>query len=139
MVKRMRPPGWLPMRGRSPKSLTIARGDLPILLQLAHSQSSPWYLVRRARTVLAIAAGQRTHVVAAQMQCDVDTVRRTSRCYASAVLAALLARPQRPGRPSRLSPPGVDPNHSTPFLGPGRWRFAYHALVDGGRGRASHR
>src|SRR5687767_3227977 len=99
MVNRTRPREGLPMRGRTPQLLTIAPADLPILQHLARSQTSPWYQVRRARTVLAVAAGQRTHIVAAQMQCDVDTVRRTSRCYASAGLAGLLVRPQRPGRP----------------------------------------
>ena len=67
------------MRGRTPQPLIIAPTDSPVLRDLARSQTAPWFQVRRARTVLAIAAGQRTQAVAVRMQCDADTVRRTFR------------------------------------------------------------
>jgi phosphoglycolate phosphatase len=47
------------------------------LQRLARRLTLPWFQVRSARMVLAIAAGQRTQAVALQMQCAVDTVRRT--------------------------------------------------------------
>src|SRR6266511_3269069 len=97
--------GGGPMRGRRPHTIAIAPGDEPILRQIARSQSLPWYQVRRARTVLAIAAGERTRVVADWMQCDVDTVRRTCRRYEQSGLPGLLSHPERPGHPLGISPP----------------------------------
>lgn len=93
------------MRGRKPDRVRIARADRGVLDQLARSEAAPWYQVRRARIVLAIAGGARTHLVAWQMQCDVATVRRTCRRYAAAGLAELLAPPPRSGHPERISPP----------------------------------
>ncbi len=93
------------MRGRKPSALTIPPHDRTILEQIAHSESLPWFQVRRARTVLSIADGQRTGVVAFQMQCDVETIRRTCQRYRQRGLDGLLELPQRPGRPARISPP----------------------------------
>ena len=47
----------------------------------AHSDSLPWYQVRRARIVLALAAGQRKRDVAAQLESFVATVWRTCERY----------------------------------------------------------
>ena len=47
------------MRGRKPEVLTILSPDVSELERIAHSDTSPWYQVRRARIVLGIAAGQR--------------------------------------------------------------------------------
>ena len=91
------------MRGRKPSPLAIPSHDRTILEQVARSESLPWYQVRRARTVLAIAQGQRTSVVAFQMQCDVETVRRTCQRYRKLGLDGLLEpardRAARPGFP----------------------------------------
>ena len=70
-----------PMRGRKPKPLSIGRHDRVVLQDVALSETLPWYQVRRARTVLAIAAGPRTAAVAAHLECDVGTVRRTCQRY----------------------------------------------------------
>jgi hypothetical protein len=92
------------MRGRSPDPLTIRPGDEPILFQLAHSQSSPWYQVQRARIVLALAAGGRVTAVADRMQCDATTVWRASRRYRRDGLEGLLAdgREGRSGRSASI-------------------------------------
>src|SRR5215207_9963798 len=128
------------MRGRTPQPLTVARADVPVLEHPARSQAAPWYQVRRARTVLAVAAGRRTSAVAAQVQCDVDTVRRTCRLYAARGLPGRLARPVRPGRPARLSPPGVRPDRPARLPGADRPGLTHHPLVQcrpgpPGRGR----
>ena len=92
------------MRGWRPPSIAIAPGDEPILRQIARSQSLPGYQVRRAWTVLAIAAGGRTRIVADWRQCEVDTVRRTCRRYEQSGLPGLLSHPERPGHPLGISP-----------------------------------
>ncbi|HKG94438.1 MAG TPA: helix-turn-helix domain-containing protein [Gemmatimonadaceae bacterium] len=93
------------MRGRKPQRVRVARADRPVLEQLARREAAPWYQVRRARIVLAIADGARTQAVARQLQCDVATVRRTCRRYAARGLVDLLAPPPRSGHPARISPP----------------------------------
>jgi hypothetical protein len=94
------------MRGRKPERVRLARGDRSVLEQVARSDASPWYRVRRSRIVLAMAQGARTQLVAWQMQCDVATVRRTCRRYAERGLDDLLAAPPRSGAPERISPSG---------------------------------
>jgi hypothetical protein len=66
------------MRGRKPNPLFITPSDDRILRGIARSDASPWYQVRRARIVLAIAAGDRRQSVAERMQCDEATVWRAS-------------------------------------------------------------
>ena len=56
------------MRGRKPSVLSVAPSDEDRLHTTAHSDSLPWYQVRRARILLALAAGQRKRDVAAQME-----------------------------------------------------------------------
>ena len=55
--------------------------DLDRLHKIAHSDTLPWYQVRRARIVLAIAAGERQCAVAARLECDEATVWRTCQRY----------------------------------------------------------
>src|SRR3954471_19104874 len=93
------------MRGRKPCPLAISRHDRTALQDVARSESLPWYQVRRARTALAIAAGQRTAAVASHPECDAGTVRRTCRRYKDTGVQGLPEEPQRPGRPTRISPP----------------------------------
>ena len=93
------------MRGRRPRPLRIARADRDVLRRLARSEASPWYQVRRARIVLAIAGGARTQDLAAHLQCDAATIWRTCRRYEATGLAGLLAQPRRSGHPERISPP----------------------------------
>jgi hypothetical protein len=69
------------MRGRKPRPIEIAPDDIPLLQQIAHSQTLPWYQVRRARIRLGIAHGARTEILAFLTQCDESTVRRTCRRY----------------------------------------------------------
>src|SRR5450759_2951508 len=107
------------MRGRIPDRLTVRPDDEPILLQLAHSQSSPWFQVQRARIVLAVAAGGRITAVADQMQCDATTVWRACQRYRDDGLAGLLAdgRKRRSGRYASISPPPARPDRRTGLLG----------------------
>jgi hypothetical protein len=98
------------MRGRKPCPLSIDFHDRTILQEVARSETMPWYQVRRARTVLAIAAGQRTSDVASRLECDAGTVRRSCRRYNDTGVPGLLEVPQRPGRPARVSPPPAGPD-----------------------------
>jgi transposase len=91
------------MRGRKPRPLTISRADLPRLQQMARSLSLPWFKVRRARIVLAVAAREKIAAVAGQVQCNVSTVRRICHRYRQKGLSGLVACPSRPGRPARIS------------------------------------
>ncbi|HMB03348.1 MAG TPA: helix-turn-helix domain-containing protein [Isosphaeraceae bacterium] len=98
------------MRGRRPQPLAIAPEDVEPLRRLARRHSAPWFQVRRARIVLALADGGRVQAVAAVNQCDAATVRRTRRRYRRLGFDGLLAPPQRPGRPPRISPPPAGPD-----------------------------
>jgi hypothetical protein len=117
------------MRGRKPRPLCIATADLPILQQIARSDSLPWSQVRRARIVLANARGVRTSTIAFQVQCDESTLWRTCRRYETDGLAALMAPPCRSGRPERISPPPASPNRRSGLPGAGGQGPAHHPLV----------
>ena len=69
------------MRGSKPKALTILPADRCELERIAHSDTLPWYQVRRARMVLAIAAGQGREALAIQLECDESTIWRTCQRY----------------------------------------------------------
>ena len=58
------------MRGRKPRDLALGAEDAAALRQVARCQSLPWFQVRRARTVLAVAGGERVDAVAGRMGCD---------------------------------------------------------------------
>jgi transposase len=94
------------MRGRKLKGLTIAPRDAATLHAVAHSDALPWLQVRRARTVLAIAADEPRRSVAARLECDEATVWRTCQRYRQDGLAALLAddRQGHSGRLEQISP-----------------------------------
>ena len=79
------------MRGRKPRGLTIRPADLPELERIAHSDSSPWYQVRRARLVLGIASGLRREDLVSRLECDPATVWRACQRYRGSGLAGLLA------------------------------------------------
>jgi len=64
------------MRGRKPRPLIIAAPDLPILQAVARARHLAWFQVQHARIVLAVAAGEPIHSVAARMECDPATVWR---------------------------------------------------------------
>src|SRR5262245_28635179 len=127
------------MRGRRPCPLSIGSHDRSLLQAVARSETSPWSQVRRARTVLAIAARERTAAVAARLECDVGTVRRTCRLYEDTGLSGLLEEPQRPGRPARISPPPARPDRRAGLPGAGRQGPASHPLVEPGPGPPGHR
>src|SRR3954453_18258257 len=118
------------MRGRKPCPLAIGHHDRTVLQDVARSEALPWYQVRRARTVLAIAAGQRTAAVSSHLECDAGTVWRTCQRYQEAGVRGLLQEPQRPGRPTRISPPPARPDRRTGLPGAGRRGPAHHALVE---------
>jgi transposase len=94
------------MRGRNPEKLTIAHPDAAILHGVAHSDSLSWFQVRRAKIVLAIAAGERRGAVAARLECDEATVWRTCERYRRDGLASLFTdgRQGNSGRPQQISP-----------------------------------
>jgi transposase len=94
------------MRGRKPEKLTVARSDAAMLHIVAHSDSSSWLHVRRAKIVLAIAAGERRCSVAARLECDEATVWRTCERYRQDGLTSLFAdgRQGHSGRLLQISP-----------------------------------
>ncbi len=92
------------MRGRKPRPIEVAPEDLPVLQQIAQSQTRPWYQVRRARILLGIAEGGRTQTLAFQTQCNESTVRRTCHRYERLGLSDLLDLPPRSGHPIAISP-----------------------------------
>ena len=92
------------MRGRKPRPIEVAPEDLPVLQQIAQSQTRPWYQVRCARILLGIAEGGRTQTLAFQTQCNESTVRRTCHRYERLGLSDLLDSPPRSGRPIAISP-----------------------------------
>ena len=98
------------MRGRKPRSLELMCADVRLLEQLARSQTRPWFQVRRARIVLAVASGARTQELADQMECDTATIWRTCRRYEAAGVDGLLAYAPRSGHPEQISPLGPRAN-----------------------------
>jgi transposase len=108
MLKRLpvRSVGGSRMRGSKPKALTILPADRCELERIAHSDTLPWYQVRRARLVLAIAAGQGREALAIQLACDESTIWRTCQRYRQLGLAGLLAdrRQERSGRDLLITP-----------------------------------
>lgn len=94
------------MRGRTPEGLPILSLDAPELERIAHSDTAPWYQVRRARIALGIAAGQRQVDLAAQLECDEATVWRTCQRHRDLGLNGLLAdqRQSHSGRDLGITP-----------------------------------
>ena len=94
------------MRGRLPDRLRITAADEACLLKTAHSDSLPWLEVRRAKIVLAVAAGQRRRLLAAELGCDEATVWRTCERYRQSGLEGLLADHRRghSGRVQQITP-----------------------------------
>jgi hypothetical protein len=117
------------MRGRKPRDLALGAEDAAALRQVALCQSLPWFQVRRARTVLAVAGGERIDAVADRMECDRATIWRTCRLYEGQGIEGLMAAPDRSGRPERLSPPAAGKDRAVGLPGAGRRRAAHHPLV----------
>jgi transposase len=94
------------VRGRKPEILTIRSPDIAELERIAHSDTSPWYQVRRARIVLEIAAGQRREDLASQLECDESTIWRTCQRYRRWGLVGLLSdrRQDHSGRDLEITP-----------------------------------
>jgi transposase len=94
------------MRGRKPEELKLFSADIAELERMAHSDTSPWYQVRRARIVLSIAAGQRREDIATQLECDESTIWRTCQRYRELGFGGLLAdqRQRHSGRDLAITP-----------------------------------
>jgi transposase len=94
------------MRGRRPNELTIRGADKPELERMAHSDTLPWFRVRRARIVLGIAAGRRREVVADELACDESTIWRTCQRYKHLGLEGLVTdqRQGHSGRELQITP-----------------------------------
>lgn len=120
------------MRGRKPVPLRLQTEDKSILQKIARSQSLPWYQVRRARILLAMAAGQRVQIIAQQMPCATRTVRRTCQLYENQGLRGILKPVHRTGHPNRISPPATSASGTISVSGSTGGRTAYHPLVKPG-------
>lgn len=94
------------MRGRRPDELSIGDADTPALERIAHSDTLPWFQVRRARIVLGMAAGRRREVLASELHCDQSTIWRTCQRYQRSGLAGLLVdlRQGHSGRDPEITP-----------------------------------
>jgi hypothetical protein len=94
------------MRGRKPRALAIRPTDLAELERVAHSDSSPWYQVRRARIVLGIGNGQPREHLAHRLDCAESTIWRTCHLYRACGLTGLLddGRLGRSGRDLGITP-----------------------------------
>jgi transposase len=94
------------MRGRRPNELTIRGADQPELERMAHSDTLPWFRVRRARIVLGIAAGRRREILADELACDESTIWRTCQRYQHLGLEGLVAdqRQGHSGRELQITP-----------------------------------
>jgi len=94
------------MRGRRPDVLTIHSSDISELERIAHSDTLPWFRVRRARIVLGIAAGRRREVLASQLDCDESTIWRACQRYQRLDLEGFLAdqRQGHSGRDLQITP-----------------------------------
>ncbi len=108
------------MRSRLPQHLELKASDVAILRRIARSQALPWYQVRRARTVMGIAAGERVQTLAEQLHYYTpQTVRQICQRYERQGLAGVLARPNRPGGPFVISPSAARAHCSTDLSGTG--------------------
>ena len=96
------------MPGRKPRSVTLAPGDRARLQRIARQPALPFFQVQRARIVLAVAAGEAVHTIAAPWECDPATVWRYCRRYERGGLAGLLAHADRSGRPELLGRTGTE-------------------------------
>jgi len=76
------------------------------LERIAHSDTLPWFRVRRARIVLGMAAGRRREVLASELDCDESTIWRTCQRYQGQGLVGLLAdqRQGHSGRDLQITP-----------------------------------
>src|ERR1700693_4933999 len=94
------------MRGRRPDELMIHEPDQAELARISHSDSLPWFQVRRARIVLGIAAGRRREVLASELACDESTIWRTCQRYERLGLAGVLVDQRRghSGRDLQITP-----------------------------------
>ena len=126
------------MRGRKPRPIEVAPEDLPVLQQIAQSQTRPWYQVRRARILLGIAEGGRTQTLAFQTQCNESTVRTCHR-YERLGLSDLLDSPPRSGRPIAISPLQLRPDRRAGLPGARGRGPAHHPLDQRGPGPAGRR
>jgi Homeodomain-like domain len=94
------------MRGRRPDAVIINRADQSELERIAHSDTLPWFRVRRARIILGIAAGRRREVLATELDCDQSTIWRTCQRYQRLGLRGLLVdqRQGHSGRDLQITP-----------------------------------
>jgi transposase len=94
------------MRGRRPDEVIINRADKSELERIAHSDTLPWFRVRRARIVLGMAGGRRREVLASELDCDQSTIWRTCQRYRRLGLMGLLVdqRQGHSGRDLQITP-----------------------------------
>jgi DDE superfamily endonuclease/Homeodomain-like domain len=94
------------MRGRRPDEVAIRGPDKSKLERIAHSDTLPWFRVRRARIVLGMAAGRRREVLASELDCDESTIWRTCQRYQRLGLMGLLTdqRQGHSGRDLQITP-----------------------------------
>src|ERR1700757_3998128 len=94
------------MRGRKPDEVSIRGPDKSELERIAHSDTLPWFQVRRARIILGIASGRRREVLASELACNESTIWRTCQRYQRLGLGGLLADQRRghSGRDLQITP-----------------------------------
>jgi len=94
-------------RGRPKADLVVTEVEQRELTSLAHRSRSAPALARRARIILACAAGRPNDTVARQLRVTPATVGKWRRRFITARVAGLLDEP-RPGAPRRISDAQVE-------------------------------
>src|SRR5271167_875115 len=100
------PTGKMGMHGRRPDEVIIHSADQAELERIAHSDSLPWFRVRRARIILGMAAGRRREILASELDCAESTIWRTCQRYQRLGLKGLLTDQRRghSGRDLQITP-----------------------------------
>lgn len=117
------------MRGRKPQALTLSTEDRQVLEHLARRRQAPWFQVQRAKTLLAMADGERRITLAAGSGCDRTTLWRLARDYQDHGLSGLLSEGPRSGAPPAISPPPDCADRRPGVLRAGGQGPAPHPLV----------
>jgi transposase len=91
------------MPRRSPYWIELSDEERVVLESLAHSYTSPYWQVTRARMVLLAADGRRNDEIAARLDCGRDVVSQWRKRFFEQRLAGLEDRPRR-GRPPTFPP-----------------------------------
>ncbi len=87
--------------GKAAVAIELSAAELRALQRLARAQKTGQAMARRARIVLAAAAGLENQVIGVELGADANTVGKWRRRFAAHRLDGLLDEP-RPGTPRKI-------------------------------------